>query len=78
MGQGSAGGTRVVKHYPLSTKLTCTETRKSEAGTARRYRCACGLRVKTIETVELVYDDSYVLAMRQEHTREISNLRNLK
>lgn len=61
-----------------ATKLTLMETRQSEAGTARRYRCDCGLRVKTLETVELVYDDSYVLAMRQEHMREISNLRNLK
>lgn len=42
------------------------ETRPREEGVMRRYRCAAGHKWKTIEQLDLVYDESYVKELQVE------------
>jgi len=47
-----------------NTKASCKETRQIDDGASRRYHCACGVKFKTLETLDLVYTDEGVNANR--------------
>lgn len=61
-----------------SVKGAGKDSRQTEEGTMRRYACAAGHKWKTLESLELVYDDSYVKAQQVETGQRLAAMREAR
>ncbi len=50
-------------------KASCEETRQTEDGPRRRYHCACGVKFKTLESLDIIYTDEGTNTSRSEQMK---------
>ena len=61
-----------------NVKGAVKDSRQTEEGTMRRYACAAGHKWRTLEALELVYDESYVHSLRVETGQRLAAMREAR